>query len=92
MSGYEVGWRVTLDQAASAQDGDAVTDLLDLVHVVGRQEDCHALRGEAAEQLSDDFSRVSVEVCGRLVEVEDSLLMKNLSRDQQFATHALRIS
>src|SRR5207253_8066321 len=60
--------RARCDDAALAQDGDAVGELLDLVQVVGRQQDRLAEPAERADRLPGAPPRSGVEAGGRLVE------------------------
>jgi hypothetical protein len=65
--------------------------LLDLLHVVGRQEDRCTFRCKITQQFSYQFSRVSVQVRGWFVKVQNLWSVHDLASDQQFATHAFRI-
>lgn len=60
------------DQPPPAQDGDAIADLLDLLHVVRRQHDADALGDQAAQDAVDQLGGVDVQVGGRLVEIEQA--------------------
>ena len=56
------------DAAARAQDGDAVGDLLDLVHAVRDEQDARALGAQALEHAEQALARRDVERRGGLVE------------------------
>ena len=72
-------------------DGDAIAELVRLVHVVGGQEHGEVVRRlDAPEHLPDGGARDRIEAGGRLVEEEDARLVHQAARDLHAPAHAAR--
>ena len=87
--GLQLQRRIQRHEFAVVDDGDAVAELVGLVHVMGGDQDGQvALALEAREHLPHGDARDRVEAGGRLVEKEDLRLVHQAARDFQPAPHA----
>ena len=91
--------RVALDQLSRRSLGDdlplvhddeAVAELLGLLHVVRRQEQCHALALEPVEPVPDDVARLRVQPGRRLVQQKHLRVVDERPGDRQPALHPAR--
>ncbi len=72
-------------------DGNAIAELVRLVHVVRRQEHRQLALGlDSPEHLPDAHARYGIEAGGRLVEEEDARLVHEPSRDLHTPAHPAR--
>ena len=78
------------DDLALADHADAVGHLLGLVDVVRGQDDRHAAVAQRAHQLPHVAPQLDVDAGRRLVEEQDSRLVRQRLGDQQPALHAAR--
>ena len=87
--GLQLEGRVEGLQLAVVDDGDAVAELVGLVHVVRGQEDGEIALGlDLAQHLPDRHPRHRVEAGGGLVEEEDPRLVHEAAGDLHAPAHA----
>ena len=82
--------RARQDEAAAVDDGDRVTELLDLVHLVGREDDRSASGVQLKERLFQEVRIDRIETREGLIEEEDLRVMKDRGDDLDLLLVALR--
>lgn len=88
----ELGGHVLADPAAATEDGDAITDLVDLVEEVRDEEDRDAACGELADDAEELCDLVEVEARGRFVEDDDTCVDRDRPRDRDELLHRQRMT
>ena len=78
------------DDLRLVHDHEAVAQLLGLVHVVGRQDQRHALLLEPVQAVPEQVPRLRVEARGRLVEQQQVRLVDEAPGDRQAPLHPAR--
>src|SRR5207244_2939436 len=67
----ERGWSVFDEDLAVVDDGDAVAELVGLLHIVGGEDDGDAFAAEVADGVPHGDAALGVEAGGGLVEEEN---------------------
>ena len=86
----ELGRRPEREQAPVVDDGQAVAELVGLLHVVRGEEDGLALAVQLAEDLPQREAALRIEPGGGLVEEEDRGAVHDRPRHHEALRHAAR--
>ena len=73
-------------------DGDAVAELICLLHVMRGQQDGQALRVQAANVIPEEEARLRIEIIRRLIQEEHLRSMHQGAGDHQPLGHATGIT
>ena len=90
--GEQLGERALVDDAAGADDRDAVAQLLDLGHQVAGEQHGDALVGEPPDQRAHVAHAGRVEAGRRLVEQQQPRVAQQRAGDAEPLAHAVRVA